>query len=218
MDVQYDALRDLTFIIGLSAYTSGVVVKADAPWKSWNEFVAYAKANPGKVTYGSPGAGVSQHIAMEWFAKKAGIDWIHVPFKGAGENLPAVLGGHVMASADSTAFAPYVDSNQLRLLVTFGEERTKKWPNTPTLKELGYGIVADSPFGIAGPKGMDPKVVRVLHDAFKKGLDDPETMKMLEKLDMVYAYKSSDDYAKQAKVLWEEEKQLVELLGLKTAK
>jgi tripartite-type tricarboxylate transporter receptor subunit TctC len=106
----------------------------------------------------------------------------------------------------------------MRLLVTFGEQRTKKWANIPTLKELGYGIVADSPFGIAGPKGMDSKVVKILHDAFKKGLDDPETMKSLEQLDMVYAYKGTEDYAKQAKILWEEEKILVNQLGLKASK
>ena len=218
MDVNYDAQKDLTYIIGLTAYTFGVVVKSDAPWKSWNEFVAYAKANPGKIIYGSPGAGTSQHVTMEWFAKENGIEWIHVPMKGTGENMPALLGGHVTAAADSTGFAPYIEAGQMRLLVTFGEQRTKKWPNTPTLKELGYRIVADSPFGIAGPKGMDPKVVKVLHDAFKKGLDDPATMKTLEQLDMVYAYKNTEEYSKQAKALGEEEKQLVERLGLKAAK
>jgi tripartite-type tricarboxylate transporter receptor subunit TctC len=218
MDVSYDSLKDLTYIIGLTAYTFGVVVKSDAPWKSWNEFVAYAKANPGKITYGTPGAGSTQHMTMEWFAKKNGVEWTHVPMKGTGENMPSVLGGHVTAGADSTGFAPFVESGQMRLLVTFGEQRTKKWPDIPTLKELGYGIVADSPFGIAGPKGMDSKVVKILHDAFKKGLDDPETMKSLDQLDMVYAYKGTEDYAKQAKILWEEEKILVNQLGLKASK
>ncbi|OGP63569.1 MAG: hypothetical protein A2V65_07715 [Deltaproteobacteria bacterium RBG_13_49_15] len=83
------------------------------------------------------------------------------------------------------------------------------------MKELGYNIVADSPFGLAGPKGMDSKVVKILHDAFKKGLDDSETLKVLEKLDMVYAYKNIEEYNKQVLELFEEEKELVETLGLK---
>jgi tripartite-type tricarboxylate transporter receptor subunit TctC len=215
MKVDYDALKDFTYILGLTGYIFGVVVKSDAPWKTFDELTTYAKANPGKITYGSPGAGTTQNITMERLAKDKGIKWIHVPMKGTGENMPALLGGHVNVAADSTGFAPYVDSGQMRLLVTFGEKRTQKWSNVPTLKELGYGIVTESPFGLAGPKGIDPKVVKILHDGFKKGLDDPETLKILEKLDMVYAYKSTEDYVKQIKELFEEERMLVEKLGLK---
>jgi tripartite-type tricarboxylate transporter receptor subunit TctC len=215
MKVDYDALKDFTYVIGLTGYIFGVVVKADAPWKTFDELIAYAKANPGKITYGSPGVGTSQHITMERVARARGIKWTHVPMKGTGENMPALLGGHINVAADSTGFAPYVDSGQMRLLVTFGEKRTKKWPQTPTLKELGYKITVDSPFGLAGPKGMDPKVVKALHDAFKKGLDDPETLKILDKLDMVYAYKNTEEYVKEVRELFEEEKELVEMLGLK---
>jgi tripartite-type tricarboxylate transporter receptor subunit TctC len=208
-------LKDFTYIIGLSAYTFGVVVKADAPWKTFDELITYAKANPGKIIYGSPGAGTTQNITMERIAVDRGIRWTHVPMKGTGENMPALLGGHVNVAADSTGFAPYIDSGDMRLLVTFGEQRTKKWPQVPTLKELGFKIVADSPFGLAGSKGMDPEVVKKLHDGFKKALDDPETMKILEKLDMIYSYKDTESYNKQVRALFEEEKQLVDALGLK---
>jgi tripartite-type tricarboxylate transporter receptor subunit TctC len=215
MKVDYDSLKDFTYILGLSSYTFGVVVKSDAPWKTFDELMTYAKDNSGKIIYGSPGAGTTQNITMERLGKEKGIKWVHVPMKGTGENMPALLGGHVNVAADSTGFAPYVDSGKMRLLVTFGEKRTKRWPQVPTLKELGYGIVVESPFGLAGPKGMDPKVVKILHDTFKKGLDDPETQKILEKLDMLYAYKNTDDYVKQVKELFEEERILVEKLGLK---
>ena len=215
MKVSWDPLQDFTYIIHLTGYTFGVVVKADAPWKTWNEFVAYAKANPGKVTYATPGAGTSLHITMEMFAMKQDIKWIQVPMKGGGETTPAVLGGHVTATADSTGWAPQVDAGQLRLLVTWGNQRTKKWPNVPTLKELGYGIVSNSPFGIAGPKGMDPKVIKILHDAFKKGMEDPAYQKILENLDMEPFYKNTEDYVKYVKELCEEEKIIVEKLGLK---
>jgi len=215
MKVNWDPLKDFTYIIHLTGYTFGVVVKADSPWKTWNEFVAYAKANPNKVTYATPGAGTSLHVTMEMFAMKEGIKWIQVPMKGGGETTPAVLGGHVTATADSTGWAPQVDAGQLRLLVTWGNQRTKKWPNVPTLKDLGYGIVSNSPFGIAGPKGMDPKVVKILHDAFKKGMEDPAYLKILDNLDMEPFYKNTEDYVKYVRELCEEERVIVDKLGLK---
>jgi tripartite-type tricarboxylate transporter receptor subunit TctC len=215
MKVNWDPLKDFTYIIHLTGYTFGVVVKADAPWKTWNDFIAYAKANPGKVTYATPGAGTTLHITMEMLAKKLGIKWVQVPMKGGAETTPAVLGGHVTATADSTGWAPQVDAGQLRLLVTWGNSRTKKWPDVPTLKELGYGVVSNSPFGLAGPKGMDPKVVQVLHDAFKKGMESKGFLDILAKFDMEPFYKGSAEYAEYVKQLYEEERVNVENLGLK---
>jgi tripartite-type tricarboxylate transporter receptor subunit TctC len=212
----WDPMKDFTYIIHLTGYTFGVVVKADSPWKTWGEFIAHAKANPGKVTYATPGAGTTLHITMEQIAAKEGIKWTHVPMKGGAETTPAVLGGHVMATADSTGWGPQVDAGNLRLLVTWGNQRTKRWPSVPTLKELGFGIVSNSPFGLAGPKGMDPKVVKVLHDAFKKGLEEPALLKTLERLDMEPFYKDSDEYTAYAKELNEEARQQVERLGLKS--
>ena len=212
--VTWDPLKDFSYIIHATGYVFGVVVKADSPWKTWQEFVAHAKANPGKVTYGSPGAGTTLHITMEMIAKRDGIRWTQVPFKGSAETIPAVLGGHVMAVADSTSWGSQVDAGNLRLLVTWGNQRTKKWPNVPTLKELGYGIVSNSPFGFAGPKGMDPKVVKTLHDAFKKGLEDPGFLKTLEKLDMEPFYLNTADYEKYVRQQVAEAKEQVETLGL----
>ena len=214
MKVGWDPLKDFTYIIHQTGYTFGVVVKKDAPWKTWKEFVAYAQANPGKVTYATPGAGTSLHITMEMFAMRNGIKWIQVPMKGGAETTPAVLGGHVSATADSTGWGPQVDSGDLRLLVTWGNQRTKRWPTVPTLKELGYGIVSNSPFGIAGPKGMDSKVVRTLHDAFKKGMEEPAYLKVLEKFDMEPFYKNTEDYVKYVKEQVEEAKEMIEKLGL----
>ena len=218
MKVNYDPLKDFTYIIHLTGYTFGVVVKADSPWKTWNEFVAYAKANPGKVTYATTGGVSIAYTTMEMFALKQGIKWTNIPQKGSAEVTTAVLGGHVTAGASPPGWAAQVESGDLRILVTFGEQRTKKWPDAPTLKELGYGIVTNSPYGLAGPKGMDPKIVKILHDAFKKGVEDPEYQKILEKFDMVALYKSSEDYAKFARELWEEEKLIVEKLNLKEKK
>ena len=214
MKVSWDPLKDFSHILNVAGYTYGVVVKGDAPWKTWKDFVEYAKANPGKVTYATPGAGTTLHIMMEVIASREGIKWIQVPMKGGAETIAAVLGGHVSASADSTGWAPQVDSGDFRLLVTWGSQRTKRWPHVPTLKELGYGIVSSPPLGIAGPKGMDPKVVKVLHDAFKQGTEGPSFQKVLAKFDMVYSYMGTDEYVKFAKEQCELEKMYVEKLGL----
>jgi tripartite-type tricarboxylate transporter receptor subunit TctC len=202
----YDPLTDLTYILGVSGYTFGVVVRSDSPWKSWAEYLDYAKANPGKMTYGTPGANTSLHITMEDIAYRRDIHWLQVPFKGNAPSMTALLGGHIESVADSTGWAPFVDAGKVRLLVTWGERRTKRWPEVPTLKELGFGIVSNSPYGIAGPKGMDPKVVKVLHDAFRKGMDDPIHTAMLEKYDHELWYLNSEDYAKYARDTFAAEK------------
>lgn len=209
----YDPLKDFTYIMQLTGYTFGVVVRADAPWKTWNEFAAYAKAHPGEVTYGSTGTNTSPHLTMEQFADAQGIKFLHVPYKGNADNMLGLLGGHVMAASDATGWGPHVDAGKMRLLVTWGEKRTKRWPNVPTLKELGYGIVSNSPYGIAGPKGMDPKLVKVLHDAFKKGMEDPEHLKILERFDQENSYLGTEDYDRWARQTFAQEKLFMEKFG-----
>jgi len=210
----FDPLKDITYIINVTGYTFGLVVKADAPWKDLAEFVAYAKAHPDTVTYGTPGTGTTPHLAVEQFALKAGIKLSHIPFKGFAENMQSLLGGHTMALSDSTGWAPMVDAGKARLLATYGSKRTKRWPQVPTLLDAGYDTVSDSPFGFGGPKGMDPKVVRILHDAFRKAMDDPNVIAMLEKYDQPVIYMNGADYTKFAKKTMEEEKPLIDRLGM----
>lgn len=209
-----DPIRDFTYVINLTGYTFGVVVRADAPWKTWREFLDYAKANPGKVSFGSTGTGTSPHLLMEIVGAQEGIQFLHVPFKGNADSTQALMGGHIMAQSDATGWAPHVDSGRFRLLVTFGDQRTKRWPSVPTSKELGQGIVSYSPYGIVGPKGMDPAVVKVLHDAFKKALYDPEHIKVMDRYDQPLVYLGSEDYTKWAEKTFREERALIERLGL----
>ncbi len=210
----FDPLKDITYIINVTGYTFGMVVRADAPWKDLAEFVAYAKANPDKITYGTPGTGTTPHLAVEQFALKAGIKLSHIPFKGFAENAQSLLGGHTLALSDSTGWAPHVDAGKMRLLATYGSKRTKRWPHIPTLLDAGYDTVSDSPFGFGGPKGMDPKVVKILHDAFRKAMDDPKVISMLERYDQPVIYMSGEDYLKFAKKTMEDEKPLIEKLGM----
>ena len=210
--VDWDPLKDFTYIIGITGYTFGIVVKADSPWKTLKEMIDYAKANPGKFSYSSTGNGTSPHLLMEELAIKAGVQMLHVPYKGNADSTQALMGGHVMAQSDATGWGRHVDAGAFRLLVTFGEKRTK-W-NAPTAQELGIDIVSYSPYGWVAPKGMDPKVQKFLHDAFKKALDDPEHLKVLAQFDQVYWYKSSEDYAKWAAETFKAERATIERVGL----
>ena len=210
----FDPSTDFTYIIGVSGYTFGVVVRDDAPWKSFQDLTADAKSNPGKINYGTPGAGTSLHITMEQIARQQGIKWTHVPFKGNAESMNALLGGHIHVVADSSGWAQLVNAGRFRLLVTWGVARTKNWPDVPTLREIGIDMVSNSPFGIAGPKGMDPKIVRVLHDAFKKGLEEPSYAAAVANLDQELFYLSSEDYQNFAMRQIEEARRFITELGL----
>jgi tripartite-type tricarboxylate transporter receptor subunit TctC len=210
----FDPIADFTYISCLTGYTFGLVVPADSPIKSIKDLIEYAKANPGKFTYGSPGANTSPHLAIEEFSERAGIKLNHVPFKGNAEAMVALLGGHIMSVSDSTGWAPHVESGKVRLLATYGSKRTKRWPDIPTLTELGYDTVSDSPFGLIGPKGMDPAVVKKLDDAFKAALADPKVIEIVDRFDQPVVYMNSADYTAWAKSTYEAEKKTIERLGL----
>ncbi|WP_232474733.1 tripartite tricarboxylate transporter substrate binding protein [Neoroseomonas rubea] len=211
----WDPMRDFTYIIHLTGYLFGVVVKADSPWQTWQQFLDYAKANPGKVAYGSPGIGSTLHITMERIGAERGIEFLHVPFRGGADNAQSLLSGQTQAMADSTSWAPLVDGGQFRLLVTWGAERAKRYPNVPTLRESGIDIVSASPYGLAGPKGIDPGIVRVLHDAFKAALHDPAHLAVLERFDMPVVYMNSDDYRSSVQRTIEEEGAVIRRLNLR---
>lgn len=215
--MQFDPLKDFTYVLNMTGYTFGMVVKADSPIKSVKDLVDFAKANPGKFTYGSPGQGTTPHLAVEEFADKAGIKLQHVPFKGFADGMQAMLGGHTMAHSDSTGWSGHVDAGTARLLATYGSKRTKKWASVPTLNELGFDTISESPFGIGAPKGLDPAVTRRLHDAFRKTLEDPAVLAAFEKYDQSVIYMNSADYEKFIREQFEKEKVLIELgLSAKT--
>ena len=129
--VDRDPLNGFSYIIGVSGYTFGIVVKSDSPFKTFRDLIDYAKANPGKLSYGTPGTGTSLHLAMEEIAVKAGVQFLHVPFKGQADSAQALMGGHIMAQVDSTGWARQVDAGTFRLLATLGDRRTR-W-NAPTV-------------------------------------------------------------------------------------
>ena len=212
--INWDPIKDISYVLNVTGYAFGLVVPADSPLKSWTHFVGWAKANPGKLSYGSTGTMTSPHLTMELIAQKLGLELLHVPYKGSADLMQSILGGNIMAAADSTGFAPQVAAGKLRVLNTWGEQRLEKFPDAPTLKELGLGMVQNSPFGIGAPRGTPPEVVKRLHDSFKKAMEEASYITALARYDMVPMYMSSAGYTKFAQDTFVREKALVEKLGL----
>lgn len=210
----WNPVTDFTYIIGISGYTFGVAVRSDSPYRRFDDYIAAARRSPGRIDYGSTGIGSSPHLLMEELAENAGITLNHVPFKGDADLQQALLGGHLAAESGASGWEPYVESGQMRLLVTFGERRTQRWPDVPTAKELGYDVVSTSPYGLAGPKDMDPAVVQALHDAFKQAMAHPRHVEVLQQLNQDAWYRSGADYAQWARETYAKDKALIERLGL----
>jgi tripartite-type tricarboxylate transporter receptor subunit TctC len=213
----FDPRTDFTPVIHLTGYLFGVVVRADGPYKTWRDLVADARSRPGRVRIGNTGANGTPHLTMVDLAEREKLDVIHVPFRGEGDGVPAVLGGHIEALAAGSGAGQLVNEGKLRFLNLWSRERSDRWPEVPTLVELGYeGMVVTSPYGLCGPRGMDPAVVRTLHDGFKLSLFDPQHLAALKRLDQSVEYLDSADYGRFMLEEIEREKRRVERLGLRT--
>ncbi len=217
-NVAFDPMKDIRYVMGVSGYVFAVIVRADSPWKSMADLVAAAKAKPGEISYGSHGIGGSVHLATEEFSAAQGIKLNHIPYKGSADMLTAMLGGHLNVAVDSTGAVPHVAAGRARVLAVFTEKRAAVWPDVPTMTELGYGIVSTSPYGIGVPAATPPAVVKALHDAFKRGLEDPIHTKMLERYNQPLWYLSSEDYTRWAREQYEKERAIIERLGLSKKK
>ncbi len=211
----YNPINDLTYILQITGFVMGVVVKADAPWKTFPELLAYAKANPGKMNWGTLGIGSTQHLAMERVGiAHGGLGWTHAPYRGTADTLRALLGGEIDFASESSGWAPMVQAGQLRLLAVFTAERAKRFPDVPTVKELGIDVIVDSPGGLIGPKGMDPAVVAMLADAFRAAAQEPEHLKFLENMDQPLILLDGPAYKAAMAKTYEEEKELLRRLNL----
>ncbi|GAA4406929.1 tripartite tricarboxylate transporter substrate binding protein [Quisquiliibacterium transsilvanicum] len=211
--VSWDPLRDFSYVIGLTTYTFAVAVRADAPWKTLADLIADAKANPEKITYGTSGRGGTGHIAMERLSRLAGFKMNLVPFKGASEFMPALVGGHIDVVADA-GWGTLASAGRVRLLTVMTPQRLPSFPDVPTLKEQGHDLTAMSMLGIGGPKGMDPAVVKVLHDAFRKASRDPAFQRVLFADNQPEIYMDSEAFRKYAAEQYEIDRKAVQELGL----
>jgi tripartite-type tricarboxylate transporter receptor subunit TctC len=212
--MNFDPVKDITHIACLTGYTFGVAAASDAPFKTIQELVAWAKANPGKLNYGHTGIGTTPHLAFEEFAEKAGFQPNGIPYKGSAEILQAILGGQIPVMSGTPEFAPHVQSGKLRLLATLGSKRTKVFPDVPTVKESGWDTISESPFGIGGPKGMDPAVVATLEDALRKVNADANLLAVYDRFFQPVIWMNSAEYTAYAARTFEAERATIERLGL----
>ncbi len=212
--VLWDPIRDTTPIIQVSGVTFGLLVPAASNVHNLEDLFALAAAKPGELTVATNGTGTTPHIVLDELFARRGLSYVHVPYKGTAEQLIAIASGQVMAGVNSTGFVPFVESGRLRLLATMGANRSKRFANVPTLKELGHGIVAQSPYGIAGPRGVPPAVVKTLHDALRQAMNDPQHVAELAKFDQELAYLGPEDYGRSMREIYAAEKRVVERLGL----
>jgi len=194
----YDPLNDISHICVILPYEYGLYVRADAPWNSVEDFVDYARKNPGKATYGSPGVGNTSHLLMVQLGKHLNLDWRHVPYKGDGEMIPAIIGGHLDSGVGSpSALMPQIKGGKLKLLAVTSKNRWPYLPEVPTLLEKGYKIYQASFLSLGAPAGTPEPIRQKLEDTFRKSIQDPTLKKEFqEKTYATFEYISGHEYKK----------------------
>ena len=149
-----------------------LLVRTDSPWKDLKELIEYSKQNPKKINFTTSGAMGVTHLLAEIFANEAGVQWTHIPEKGSGPAVTALLGKHVEMTSSAVAPAlAHIRAGTLRPLATFGVNRLKAFPDVPTFKELGYKIASPGYYGISAPAGTPPEVIDAIYQAAKKATD-----------------------------------------------
>jgi tripartite-type tricarboxylate transporter receptor subunit TctC len=172
-------------------------VREDSPWKTLPEFLGYAKKNPGMITVGNSGAGGGVHLIALAFEKAAGVKFNHIPFAGGGPSVTALLGGHINAvSVSPPEGIAHVKAGKLRIIALFSEKRMEAFPNVPVVREQGVDFAMGQWRGLAAPKGTPPDVITKLHDAFKKGMEDPTFVKNAADMTVQLAYLGPPEFGK----------------------
>lgn len=215
--VPYNAqepLKEFIPIISYSYYLYGLAVKSDAPWKTFEEFIAYAKANPGKVRYSTSGVGTGQHLAMEYLAMKENIKWTHVPFATSPQAVAAVMGGHVEATSQTPEWKEQVDSGKMRLLICWNDKRMPFYPNVPTIKEKGYDFSVQAAIIIYAPANTPKEIIATLGKAFHQASETDEVKQILKRLSYPHDIKDSEELTKLIKKDYEVNKKILKELGI----
>jgi len=214
----YDPNKDVRHIINVATHPIILVVHGDSQWKTVEEFVDFVKKNPGKLKFGQNTPGGTTHMAMESFRKAAGLDMKMVPFGGGGAEVVAqLLGKHVdVAVLHPQEVTEFLNSKKLRALVVFSEKKVRTIPDVPTAKEKGWNVVMGVAKGISGPAGLPDDVVKKLHDAFRKAMDDDAFKEAAKKTgDLDYLdYMSGEDTAKFLQDMYKTMGPLITELGL----
>ncbi len=212
--VPYDPLKDFAFIMQYGLYQYGILVRSDAPWKTFEELIDYAQKNPNKIKYGTSGLGTGQHLVMEYLAMKLGIKWDHVPFPGGAQVVAALLGGHVQVISQTTEWKEQALAGKFRLLVVPTSQRLKAFPDVPTLIEKGYDFAVRSNLAFMGPAGMPAEAVQKLDKAFAEAMKSKVFLDVMDKFDMPPAYQGSEALTKFVQKDYQETGELIKALGI----
>jgi len=192
------APADYQYVTLVARVPSVIVVNASAGYKDLGDFINKAKAAPGKLNYGSAGAGTTPHIGAELFKQQAGLDIVHVPYKGASVAVTALLGNEVqVAMLDLAPVLPQVTAGKLKILAVAGNMRAPQIPDVPTTSELGLpGVLMDTNYGVVAPKGVAPEITKKLREAVVAALASAEVKEQFLKLGAIATASTPEEYAK----------------------
>lgn len=195
-NLPYDVLKDLQPVSVVANSAPFIVVNPSLPIGSFSEFLAYAKAHPGKLSYGSGGIGSVLHISMEVIKASQGIDLVHVPYKGSGQSVPAFLAGEVQVVVTAlTALGPHVKSGKAKLLAVTSAHRSRQAPDVPSVSEFIPGYDFEAEIGLLVPAGTPAAVVARLSAEVAKAVKHPETMARLTTLGLDPVGSTPEAYA-----------------------
>jgi tripartite-type tricarboxylate transporter receptor subunit TctC len=195
--LNYNFIRDIIPVAGLLRAPNVLEVHPSVPATTLPEFIAYAKANPGRISYASAGVGTLLHVAGELFKMMAGINIVHVPYRGTAPGLNDLLGGHVQMMCDniSTSLA-HIRAGKLRALAVTTAERSELMPELPTIGDFVPGFEQSAFFGIGAPRNTPSEIVQRLNSEINAGLSDPRIKARLAELAGPVLLGSSDDFGR----------------------
>jgi tripartite-type tricarboxylate transporter receptor subunit TctC len=213
-DPSYDVVKDLTRIAITVRNFNVLVRNNNTPFGNLAELIAWGRANPGKLTYGSNGEGGFPHLWFEDMAKQAGIKFTYVPYKGAAQVATDLISGQIMVAGDGvSAMVPYINSNQIKLVAVTSEARTTQFPDTPTIAESLPGFNAVGEFGYVGPARMQAEHVRVLNKAINDAILSPEIQARLPGLGLTSVAQGPEFFEQVFKTQYERFGSLIKAIG-----
>lgn len=199
--VEYDSLKDFTYMGLIARLVPMILVRSDSPWKTLEDLLAYAKDNPGKIRYGTSGPHSGTHVALASVGKERGVDWIHVPYRGDGPVVTNILGGHIEVAGLFSVYKPHVVAGTLRPLLSLMDRRSDDFPEVPTYKELGFTFETkgsvQSITGIIAPAGVPAPIVARYEAALQKAVVSPEFQKTVEAQGMVAEFLPASEYRQE---------------------
>jgi len=214
-DVAYDPFNSFEFLFAFGKYMYGPCVRTDSPFKTLKDLIQYAKANPGKLKYSTVGLATPTHFGMQLLAKAEGIKWDVIVFKEVQAAVSACLGGHLeIVSQTPAAVVPHIKSGELRLLASMSDTRWKWVPEVPTVRELGYDFDVVSWLALGTPKGVPKNILEKLRISFKKALDDPEFLKLMDRIYVPVVYRSAEEFKKLVERDYKVNERIIYELGL----